>query len=107
MDNKDELRKLLLDAMDGDTMEVDAIDEDELLKDTDKERKVVKKGENKPKRACSNCTCGKKEEKVVVKKSGCGNCYKGDLFRCDGCPSLGLPPYKPGETVTFEMDDEF
>ncbi|KAF9762747.1 Fe-S cluster assembly protein DRE2 [Nosema granulosis] len=99
--NKENLRKLLLEAIQREN----GVNEDDLITEEDREKKIVSREEMKPRRSCANCTCGKKEEKTVVKKSECGNCYKGDLFRCEGCPSFGLPPYKPGDTVSFNEDD--
>ncbi len=101
MEKKEDLRKLLLEAIQRDK----EIDDDELIKDEDRQKKVVIKDDSKPRRSCANCTCGK-ATKAVVKESACGNCYKGDLFRCEGCPSFGLPPYKPGDEVTFNGDDD-
>lgn len=83
------------------------------------------------KKACKDCTCGLKEleeqgvdaaranQQTVVslnpdetaevdftvpgKTTGsCGSCALGDAFRCDGCPYLGLPPFKPGEVVRID-----
>ena len=84
----------------------------------------------KRRKACKDCTCGLKEleeqevdnhqqkQAAVVSLStddiaevdftvpgkavgGCGSCALGDAFRCDGCPYLGLPPFRPGEVVSI------
>lgn len=68
-------------------------------------------------KACDDCTCGRAElekqqkqqdsDSVVVPSSSCGNCSKGDAFRCAGCPFLGKPAFKPGEEhLVLELVDD-
>eukprot|EP00735_Rhodelphis_limneticus_P010927 TRINITY_DN389_c0_g1::TRINITY_DN389_c0_g1_i1::g.7551::m.7551 TRINITY_DN389_c0_g1::TRINITY_DN389_c0_g1_i1::g.7551 ORF type:complete len:264 (-),score=50.91,sp/Q5EAC7/CPIN1_BOVIN/32.28/1e-29,CIAPIN1/PF05093.8/1.3e-23 TRINITY_DN389_c0_g1_i1:19-783(-) len=97
----------------------DLINEDDLLADGIEVPKAEACGvDGAPvKRACKNCTCGlaeKLSEPVKLSadepaephsheegKSACGNCYKGDAFRCSTCPYRGLPPFKAGEKVSI------
>jgi hypothetical protein len=69
-------------------------------------------------KACDDCTCGRKEmeegenlakeeKQGDVPKSACGNCSKGDAFRCAGCPFLGKPAFKEGEEhVVLDLTDD-
>merc|ERR1711977_48658 len=88
----------------------------------------------KRRRACKDCTCGLAERlnaedkakranadenlaklsandltevdfTVQGKVGSCGNCALGDAFRCDGCPYIGLPAFKPGEEVRLVNND--
>lgn len=107
--------------------DIDLEDEDSLLTDEDLKRPVPKSdasGCAPKKKACKNCTCGRAEQEKVealtavkidnlddigpvsAPKSACGNCYLGDAFRCSGCPYLGKPAFKPGETVTLNLNDD-
>lgn len=90
----------------------DLIDEEDLLADTSgmlappsltARTAGADCGGRKP---CDDCTCGRAEREGEEKKerdrdrgqkSSCGNCAKGDAFRCAGCPYLGLPALKEGK----------
>ena len=87
----------------------DLIDEDAMLLDEDKERKVVSDcgtGDGAKRKACANCSCGLREEleneadvangKGAPAKSACGNCAKGDPVPLRRCPHLGTPAFEEG-----------
>lgn len=106
----------------GDVADDELVDEDALLDDglltaakkpaapsSDSNDDCGPGGAGTKKRACKNCTCGRAEqeasgaapvmtdEELKASVSSCGNCYKGDAFRCSGCPFLGLPAFEPGQ----------
>ena len=100
----------------GDAALVDLEDEDILLElagPVSKPPTQTAGGCATKKRACANCSCGRREmeeaedsglprpkvsdEELAKMKSSCGNCHKGDAFRCAGCPFLGKPAYNEGE----------
>ena len=75
-------------------------------------------------RACAGCSCGRVEREALddagagqqphvdiaptSAESACGNCYKGDAFRCSSCPHRGKPTFKPGqETIMLDLKDDF
>ncbi|KAH3669272.1 hypothetical protein OGAPHI_001393 [Ogataea philodendri] len=43
---------------------------------------------------------------IEGKTGGCNSCALGDAFRCDGCPYLGLPAFKPGQMITLDAFGE-
>ncbi|KAE8895810.1 Anamorsin [Phytophthora fragariae] len=110
---------VLADDFGDEAQDDDIIDEDTLLDDTDEVLQAAKADCDEKvggkKRACKNCTCGLKDEEdkpVMSEKdlnklvSGCGNCFKGDAFRCGSCPFLGKPAFKPGmEKVLLNLDN--
>lgn len=63
-------------------------------------------------RACKDCSCGladiTDDIDTVIDKSACGNCYKGDAFRCGNCPFLGKPAFDANSTtVKLSLTDDF
>lgn len=91
------------------------IDLDELADEFDEladlqEKAAGKKQVKTKKKACADCSCGRKEmeeqlgEQEAVKAiemgavtSSCGSCYLGDAFRCDTCAYTGMPAFDPSE----------
>ncbi|KNC86110.1 hypothetical protein SARC_01726 [Sphaeroforma arctica JP610] len=98
----------------GDDM--DLVDEDDLLDDSDKvkpDAAALSSGcapaePGAKKRACKDCSCGLKEMEASGKdefeaapESSCGSCYLGDAFRCGTCPYLGMPAFESGQKVAL------
>ena len=67
--------------------------------------KIDKKDCKTSRNACKDCTCGRADRIMTDEsiQSMCGKCYLGDAFRCDTCPSKGLPPFSPGEQVIINI----
>lgn len=96
--------------------EDEMIDEDTLLDESEPIKALTDDCETgKKRRACKDCTCGRKDmddqpvvstEDLKQMVSSCGNCYKGDAFRCGGCPYLGQPAFQPGtgNVVKLNLD---
>ncbi|KAL8911175.1 MAG: hypothetical protein Q9172_007717 [Xanthocarpia lactea] len=113
---------------DDDLINEDDLLSDEDMKSTVIQPVQCRPKTGKRRRACKDCTCGlaqrleaedaakrttadqqlaklKAEELSEVdftvqgKVGSCGNCALGDAFRCDGCPYIGQPAFKPGEEV--------
>eukprot|EP00796_Vickermania_ingenoplastis_P002174 gene2174-1343_t len=68
-------------------------------------------------RACKNCVCGRAElekkleaegklppEGVSMPAGGCGNCSRGDAFRCANCPFLGQPAFDNTEDGKVKLN---
>jgi hypothetical protein len=107
----------------------DMVDEDDLLNDAgglnappEVDMDARAKSDCDGRKPCDDCTCGRREEweaeqngeekqpeRKVIKdfKSNCGNCAKGDAFRCAGCPFLGKPAFKEGEEhLVLDLTDD-
>lgn len=111
------------------TDEDDLIDEDDLLSSTpnginapeevDMAERQKALDDCGGRKACDDCTCGRKEMEESgdggtntasasqINTSACGNCSKGDAFRCAGCPFLGKPAFKAGEEhLVLDLTDD-
>ncbi len=88
--------------------------EDDLLTEEDKAPKVARTSDSNGdcstrRKACKNCVCGRAELEAKAEAEGktletggpppggCGNCSRGDAFRCAGCPYRGTPGWNVAE----------
>jgi hypothetical protein len=107
----------------------DLIDEDDLLNDSNNllaapsmtPRTASVTDDCSGRKPCDDCSCGRADasassgpqpeltkEALVQKTSACGNCPKGDAFRCASCPFLGKPAFKTGqEHLVLDLMDDF
>lgn len=104
----------------------DLMDEDDLLNDTtlgvpSMTPRTATGDDCAGRKPCDDCTCGRAEreetgapepkltkEDIQKKSSACGNCPKGDAFRCASCPYLGKPAFKAGqEHLVLDLTDDF
>ena len=97
------------------------LDEDDLLADELEAPSMTPRQVNGDdcagRKPCDDCTCGRseresaseeKKEQTPINTSNCGNCAKGDAFRCAGCPYLGKPAFKAGEEhLVLDLTDDF
>jgi len=107
----------------ADDDDMDLVNENDLL-DADVVEKKVESGDCSTKRrACKGCSCGRAEMEADMESKGikiddlddttemptsaCGNCYRGDAFRCASCPFLGKPAFEKGnEKVILSLSDD-
>jgi len=105
--------KQIIKLSDTDLDDTDLIDEDDLIISYNLlmsgltiPDKISKKDCKTSRKTCKDCTCGRADESLEnkSKSSMCGNCYLGDGFRCNTCPSRGLPPFNPDETKLIKKE---
>mmetsp|Transcript_26430 Transcript_26430/g.84056 ORF Transcript_26430/g.84056 Transcript_26430/m.84056 type:complete len:250 (+) Transcript_26430:104-853(+) len=115
--DKKQAWKLMADNFDDNN---DVEDDDALLNEEDRAAPAAPAdcgpANGGKKRACKNCSCGLKEleeaeaagiEKVVTQPaSACGNCAKGDAFRCASCPYLGTPAFDPSAKPEIKINED-
>uniref|UniRef100_A0A7S1QYK6 Anamorsin C-terminal domain-containing protein n=1 Tax=Neobodo designis TaxID=312471 RepID=A0A7S1QYK6_NEODS len=97
------------------------VDPDSLLTEDDKAPKEAKAADcTTRRRACKNCVCGRAEveAKLIAEgkladdvdaaqgppPGGCGNCSRGDAFRCAQCPYNGTPAWNAGEDGKVQLN---
>eukprot|EP00752_Nemacystus_decipiens_P006675 g6002.t1 len=108
--------------------EDDLVDEDALLESSAPVKRASETeggGCATRRRACKGCSCGRAEMEMTgdngtgsaplpvvsvedvddALTSACGNCSKGDAFRCAGCPFLGKPAFEKGQEKTIMLLD--
>ena len=103
--------RVVINAMD--LADDDLVDEDDLLANDDVviPNPAADGGCSTKKRACKDCSCGRAEMEAAnpgsveePMTSACGNCYKGDAYRCASCPHLGKPAFEKGANENVQLN---
>lgn len=101
---------------DGDLIDEDALLNNDLLNAPPSITERTATDDCSGRKPCDDCTCGRAEREAgsspdnqpkQVATSSCGNCGKGDAFRCASCPYLGKPAFKAGEEhLVLDLTDD-
>jgi len=101
----------------SDAFDVLNIDTNNLFDNDENKTKNIKcdATNKRTRKKCKNCTCGNNldidtndttKTDLQSFRSACGNCFRGDEFRCTNCPHLGMPAFILNDRVIINTNDD-